>query len=102
MVLLKNEPAASSGQDQKPMLPLDAATAGTVAVIGPHSTDYYGKEIGYYYFGAHGCMPVCGTNSTNQVRETDTLRERERIAVEMPHCCSIHAGGNIHRAWLTG
>ena len=78
MVLLKNEPAASSGQDQKPMLPLDAATAGTVAVIGPHSTDYYGKEIGYYYFGAHGCMPVCGTNSTNQVRETDTLRERER------------------------
>ena len=48
------------------MLPLDAATVGTVAVIGPHASPAYGKEIEYYYFGAGGCMRVCGTNSTNQ------------------------------------
>jgi beta-glucosidase-like glycosyl hydrolase len=61
MVLLKNTPGEA-------MLPLNAAAVGNVAVIGPHARDYYGKDMGYYYFGAHGCMPVCGTNATNQVR----------------------------------
>ncbi len=59
MVLLKNTPGQA-------MLPLNATTVGNVAVIGPHGRDWYGRAMGYYYFGAHGCMPVCGTNATNQ------------------------------------
>ena len=62
VVLLKNSGCASGA----PFLPLDPATAGTVAVIGPHASGLYGRSISYYYFGVSGCMPVCGTNATHQ------------------------------------
>jgi hypothetical protein len=66
-VLLKNDVSRNDARTggQPAMLPLSAATVGTVAVLGPHVAAQYGKAMGYYYFGAHGCMPVCGTNSTN-------------------------------------
>ena len=69
-VLLKNARrgggGGGGGGPGKGLLPLEAATVGKVAVIGPHTSAQYGKAMGYYYFGAHGCAPICGTNATNQ------------------------------------
>ena len=69
-VLLKNARRGGGGGGGgglgKGLLPLEAATVGKVAVIGPHTSAQYGKAMGYYYFGAHGCAPICGTNATNQ------------------------------------
>eukprot|EP01052_Picozoa_sp_SAG31_P001606 SAG31_NODE_54_length_29987_cov_4.570664_19_plen_239_part_00 len=52
-VLLKNSRNETSG---KAHLPLKAAEVGSIAVIGPHASPYYGRAMGYYYFGAHGTI----------------------------------------------
>jgi hypothetical protein len=104
-VLLKNVHDAAAGQGQrqrggaKGLLPLDAATVGTVAVVGPHTAPFYGREMGYYYFGAHGCMPVCGTNATNQgpyYTVDDAFREHTEhvvAAAGVANCSSTDESG---------
>ena len=85
------------------MLPLHAATAGAVAVLGPHGSPHYGRSMGYYYFGAHGCMPVCGTNSTNQgpfYTVADAFREHAKSVVQVDGVadCSTHNESGIPAA----
>ena len=97
-VLLKNSHAAAAAGGRA-MLPLDAATVGRVAVIGPHASPAYGKAIGYYYFGAHGCAPVCGTNSTNQgpyYTIADAFRAQAKTVVALAgvaNCSSTDLSG---------
>ena len=85
------------------MLPLHAATAGAVAVLGPHGSPHYGRSMGYYYFGAHGCMPVCGTNATNQgpfYTVADAFREHAKSVVQVDGVadCSTHNESGIPAA----
>ena len=98
-VLLHNARDAAG----KAMLPLHAATAGAVAVLGPHGSPHYGRAMGYYYFGAHGCMPVCGTNSTNQgpfYTVADAFREHAKSVMQVDGVadCSTHNESGIPEA----